>query len=167
MTHKHLNGEWARSQIEAYVDGSLNVEDSARMQAAMAGDDALRAGEVRAAAVRRELRAMRTPATSWALAWRLLRIPEPRAHAWAWLAGPAVAAALIAVVVLRLVGPPAPAEDARAAAAVQEFALAMAYLQKTAEVTQREVNGAVAFGFSEALDVGRNTVREDGTENGG
>jgi anti-sigma factor RsiW len=174
MTQKDLKNEWARLQIEAYVDGSLDAEDRDRMQAAMADNAPLRASVERARAVHGELRRMAGRGTPRGLLWRLLAIPRssPRPAAgrsWAWLAAPVMAAALVAAVALRLGGPAAPltpAPDARAAA-VQEFALAMAYLQRSAEVTQRNVNGAVVFGFNEALTVGRDTVLEDESENGG
>jgi len=174
MTRKDLKNEWARLQIEAYVDGSLDAEDRDRMQAAMAGNAQLRESVERARAVHGQLRTLAGQGAPRALLWRLLAIPRsaPRPAAgpsWAWVAAPVMAAALVAVVAIRFGGPAAPvapAPDPRAAA-VQEFALAMAYLQRSAEVTQRNVNGAVVFGFNEALTVGRDAVLEDESENGG
>lgn len=167
MTHtRKLESEWARSQIEAYVDGSLAGEDAARMRAALEKDRSLAAAVERARHVRSELRALPEPSAPRGLLWRLLVIPGAPRTPWLWATAPLMAGALAVGVVLWVAEPPAPPRDERAVA-IQEFQVAMTYLQRTAEVTRDEVGGALLHGISEALTVGRDAMLDDESENGG
>ena len=92
-----LNGEWARTQLEAWADGSLEGESRARMAAAIAADPQLAAAAERAAAVQRALRALPHERVPAGLRRRLLAIPAGSAGARRsfWL--PAMASAAAAV----------------------------------------------------------------------
>ena len=171
MTARDLNHEWARSEIEAWVDGSLTGERRARMAAALAADPALREAAERAAAVRRALRAPGVAPLPVGLRGRLLAIPGRSAPAWrrSWTmpaaAGAVAAIAAVAIVLsLRPTAPPPP--DPRVVA-VQEFELAMRYLQKSARITQSGVTNAVGAGLRDAFAASRAALDRDTDETGG
>lgn len=165
MTHTtELETEWARSQIEAYVDGRLDGDDAERMRAAVAADAGLSAAVERARGLRRMLQTLPEPAAPRALLWRLLGIPRARRTPLLVVAAPLAAAALALGVAL-WIAVPEPVPDERAAA-LRDFRVAMNYLRKTAEVTRDEVNGAVVLGISEALTVGRDVVLDEESQNG-
>lgn len=156
-----LDQNWARTQVEAMADGSLSAEAERRMRALINCDPELRAQVQRARALRQELRSLANRRAPRGLARRLWQIPaaeRPRGFLWA----PAMAMASIAAVALTagllLRNPgPSPEELAREAA-VQDFALVVAYLQKSALVARNEVNEAVGYGMADALATSRGAI---------
>jgi anti-sigma factor RsiW len=168
MTERDLNDEWARTQLEAWADGSLASENRKRMAAALAANAGLRAAAQRAVAVRRALRASAPEPMPAGLRRRLLAIPRGPRKVWRGFALPVaagVAAAIVAVVWLRPDMPP-PA-DPRVAAAAQELEVAMRYLQKSARFTQNEVTNAIGSGLRDAVAATRAAVEQDTDETGG
>jgi anti-sigma factor RsiW len=170
MMERDLSGEWARTQLEAWADGSLTGESRARMAAAIAADPLLAAAAERALAVHRALRATPPAPMPPGLRRRLLAIPgrEPRARSFALpvFASAAAAVAAIAVSVWLRTEAPTPV-DPRAVAAAQDLETAMHYLQKSARVTQGHVTSAVGTGLRDALAVSREALTEDTDETGG
>ena len=169
MTERDLNGEWARTQLEAWADGSLTDESRVRMDAAIAADPRLKGAADRAVAVHRALRASRPESMPPGLRRRLLAIPgrSPRTRSFALPAFASVAAAAIVAAVLWLrPEPPAPV-DPQVAAAAQDFETAMRYLQKSARITQGHVTGAVGTGLRDAFVMSRETLAQETDEDGG
>jgi hypothetical protein len=168
MNERDLNEEWARTQLEAWADGSLTRESRERMAAALAASASLRAAAERALAVRRALRvAVREPMPG-GLRRRLLAIPAGRNNIWRPFALPvaaSLAAALAAAVWLR--PEPPPQVDPRVAAVAQELEVAMRYLHKSARITQDQVTNAVGSGFRDAVAVTRAAVGQETDETGG
>jgi len=161
MTEQDLNSEWARSQIEAWVDGSLDGASRERMRTALRNDARLRAAVERATAVRAALRANRAADRPAGLRWRLLSIPSGPSLGWTWLTLPAAAAAVAIVAgVVLLRAPPTPAPPDPRIVAIEEFELAMQYLHKSARITQDEVTDAVGAGVREALLASSESMRE-------
>ena len=172
MTQRDLNEEWARTQLEAWADGSLTGESRARMDAAIAADPRLSAAADRAIAVQRALR--ESPAVSMprGLRSRLLAIPSqaPRARRPFFipaLVSAAAAAAAVVAVALWLRPEPQPPVDPRIAAVTQEVETAMRYLQKTASITQGHVTSAVGTGLGDAVVVTRGALEKTTEEIGG
>ena len=167
MTDQDLNGEWAQSQLEAWADGSLTGANLERMNAALQGDARLRAAAVRAVAVRRALRDPSGAPLSAGLRLRLLAIPGKPFRSW-HLALPAAASALAIIGVAFLLWPAAspPPPDPRVVA-IQEFDLAMHYLQKSARMTESGVTIAVGTGLREALTTSRESLERTTKETGG
>jgi hypothetical protein len=169
MTERELSGEWARTQIEAWADGSLTGDSRARMEAALAADPRLKAAAERAVAVQRALRAS-PAALPRGLRRRLLGIPGRAARARSF-ALPAFASAMAAVAVVAVALWPRPEPsapiDPRAVAAAQELETAMRYLQRSARVTQGHVTSAVGTGLRDALAVSREALTQDTDETGG
>ena len=169
MTDRDLNEEWAKTQLEAWADGSLTRENRERMAAALAANPALRAAAERAVAVHRALRTLpRAPMPS-GLRKRLLAIPAGSRSVWRPFALPvaaAVAAALVAVVWLQP-EPPQPV-DPRVAAAAQDLETAMRYLQRSARITENEVTSALGAGLRDAVaTTSRAALGPDTDETGG
>jgi anti-sigma factor RsiW len=161
-----LNGEWARTQLEAWADGSLEGESRARMAAAIAADPQLAAAARRAAALHRALRALPHERMPSGLRRRLLAIPARSARGWPWFSWPALASAAAAVAVVGValwLGPDAPAPPDERAAAIQEFEVAMRYLQKSARITQGQVTSAVGGGLRDAFAATRQALDQDET----
>ena len=153
-----LDRNWARSQVEAMADGSLTADAERRMRTLMNCDPDIRAQVERARALRLELRALASRRAPQGLARKLWQIPaadRPRGYFWA----PATAVASIAVVAITaalLLYDPGPSPEQLAQeAAVQDFALVVAYLQKSAMVARNEVNEAVGYGVADALATSR------------
>ena len=167
---QHLNEEWARTQLEAWADGSLTGESRARMAAAIATDPRLRAAAERAAAVRRALREPEAVSMPRGLRGRLLAIPGQAPRARRSLFVPALvsagAAAAVVAAVLWLTPQPPARVDPRVAAVTQDVETALRYLQKTASITQGHVSSAVGSGFGDAFTVTREAL-ERGTEQTG
>ena len=142
MTQRELNEEWARTQLEAWADGSLTGESRARMEAAIAADPLLAAAAERAVAVRRALRESAPVSMPRGLRGRLLAIPgqAPRArrsYLIPALASAAAAAVIVAVALLK----PEPAEppsDPRVVAAAQDLETAMRYCREAAGIADSE-----------------------------
>lgn len=169
MTHRDLSKEWARTQLEAWADGSLTGESRERMDAAIAADPLLEAAAKRAAAVHRALRGGRPEAMPRGLRRRLLAIPGPAPRA-RWLVLPAFAsAAATAVVAVALWQRPDAQStvDPRAAAAARDLETAMRYLQKSARITQEHVESAVGAGLHDAYVVSRDALAQETDETGG
>jgi anti-sigma factor RsiW len=167
MTDQDLNGEWARSQIEAWVDGSLTEANRERMRAALQRDPQLRAAAERAAAVRRALREALPAPLPRGLRRRLLAIPARSGRVW----GPRFALAVAAGVAALAVAvwwqrPVEPTLDERVAA-LADLELAMHYIQKSARFTQSEVTGAVDSGLQGAWARSRESLERSTKENGG
>ncbi len=163
---KDLNGEWARSQLEAWADCSLEGESRARMAAALAADPKLQAAAERAAAVHRALRAPSRERMPAGLRRRLLSIPagaertRPRL-VWPVLASVAAAVAAVGIAVWQKPAPPAPPDER--AAAIQELEVAMRYLQKSARITQGQITNAVGGGLRDAFAATRQALEQDET----
>ena len=170
MTQRDLNDEWARTQLEAWADGSLTGESRVRMEAAIAADPLLAAAAERALAVQRALRESPAVAMPRGLRSRLLAIPgqAPRARRSFFVPAlvSAAAAAVVAVALWLRPEPPAPQIDPQVAAVAREVEIAMRYLQKTASITQGHVSSAVGTGFGDAFTVTREAL-EKGTEQTG
>jgi len=172
MTQRDLNDEWARTQLEAWADGSLTGEGRVRMEAAIATDPSLKAAAERAVAVQRALREPAAVQMPRGLRGRLLAIPgqAPRARRSFFLPALASAAAVVAVVVVALwlrPEPPAPQVDPQVAAVTQDVEIAMRYLQKTASITQRHVTSAVGTGFGDVFTVTREALEKTSEQTGG
>ena len=172
MTQRDLNEEWARTQLEAWADGSLTGESRARMDAAIAADPLLAAAAERAVAVQRALRESAPVSMPRGLRGRLLAIPgqAPRARRSFFvpaLASAAAAAAIVAVALWLRPEPPTPLVDPQVAAVTQEVEIAMRYLQKTASITQRHVTSAVGTGFGDAFTVTRGALERSTEQTGG
>lgn len=162
-----LDRTWARSQVEAMADGTLSAAAEERMQAAMARDPAL-ADEVAAArALRDQLRQLGAVPVPRGLWWRLWRIPAPerRMRASIWMPAGVLATAAVVMLGANLyMGGAQPTVDEEArAAAVQDFAIAMAYLQKSAVMARNEVNEAVGSGVLRALAASRGIMDKSET----
>jgi anti-sigma factor RsiW len=168
MTERDLSEEWARTQLEAWADGSLSREHRARVAAALAASPSLRAAAERAIAVRRALRAGAPEPVPAGLRRRLLAIPAGSRSSWRPFALPiaaGVAAALVAAVWLT---PEPPAQvDPRVAAAAQELETAMRYLQKSARITENQVTNAVGSGLRDAVAATRAAAGQETDETGG
>ena len=171
MTERDLNDEWARTQLEAWVDGSLEGESRARMAAALVADPQLAAAAQRAAAMQRALRALPREPVPRGLRRRLLAIPRRSAGARRSFLLPAMASAAAAAVAVVAVAvwlrPDTPAPLDERAAAIQEFETAMRYLQKSARTTQGRVTSAVGVGLRDAFAATRQALEQDTEETGG
>ena len=168
MTEQDLSEEWARTQLEAWADGSLTREGRERMAAALAASPSLRAAGERAVAVHRALRVASPLPMPAGLRRRLLAIPGGSRNVWRGFALPvaaAVAAAFVAAVWLR--PEPPPQVDPRVAAVAQDLETAMRYLQKSARITENEVTNAVGSGLRDAVAATRAAVGQDTDETGG
>jgi anti-sigma factor RsiW len=173
MTQRDLNEEWARTQLEAWADGSLTGETRARMDAAIGADPLLAAAAERAVAVQRALRESAPVSMPRGLRGRLLAIPgqAPRARRPfflpAFVSAATAAAAVVAVALWLRSEPPTPQVDPQVAAVTQDVETAMRYLQKTASITQRHVTSAVGTGFGDALTVTRGALERSTEQTGG
>jgi hypothetical protein len=163
MTSRQRPDPWAWDQIEAAADASLSAEELRRFERAAARDPQLAAAAERARTIREQL-------------GRLWGIPASghtptRAQRARWtrrLIGPAVAAGLATIVVTLLLRPD-PVERDQRAAAIEDFALAMAYLQRSATIAGNEVHGRVRRGVIDAYTLSREALLEADAndENGG
>ena len=154
-----LDRTWAESQIEAMAEGSLSAEAERRMLAAMDRDEGLKQRVRHAQDLRRMLRGLGAPPVPRGLWWRLWQIPSVdrprRLNAWA-PAGVLATAVVVALGIGGLLDTQGPApEDPAATAAVQDFAIAMAYLQKSTLMASNEVSEAVGSGVLDALAMSR------------
>lgn len=166
MTERDLSEEWARTQLEAWADGSLTRENRERMAAALAADPQLRAAAERAAAVHRALRQLPQAPLPRGLRGRLLAIPGR--SAWPVFALPAAAAVAVAVVAALWLRPETPPPiDAERVAAMQDFETAMRYLQRSARITENEVTSALGAGLRDAVATSREALGQATDETGG
>ena len=164
MTERDLSSEWARSQIEAWADGSLPRASRKRMATALRADPALRAAAERAVAVYRALGEVQTTDFPAGLRGRLLAIGARPVERWRRFALPLAASAVLTLVLLR--PEPVPPPDARSVA-MHEFEVAMRYLQKSARITQNEVTSAVGTGLREAFATSSEALGREIDETGG
>ena len=174
----HLESQWAWSRIEAMADDTLTAAERRRMRKAMAADRQLNRAVEDAMSLRGELAHLNRAQVPVALRRRLLSIPGDRPQAPAGFLPVAVAiAAVVAVLVglavlLQRAPAPAPAAAAQAQAkaeAVEDFAVAMTYLRRSAVITSAEVSTAVGDGLRDAMAVSREAARKEKRElkNGG
>lgn len=157
-----LDRSWAKSQIEAMADGSLPAEAERRMRTVMNGDPEIREAVEHARALRLELRQLAAVGVPRGLLGRLWQIPSARRRRRAcWM--PAAALATIAAVALGaslwLTDRGPSDEELARREALQEFTIAMAYLQKSALMASNEVNEAVGSGMLDALAMTRGAIR--------
>jgi hypothetical protein len=161
-----LDDRWAWSQVEAMADGTLPRADEQRMRTAMAADVRLREAVALAATVRGELKRLARAPVPPSQRRRLLRIPSasPRAQSRrvrglvpaAALVGAAVAAIALTALLETPRTPPVASPEAQAQA-VADFAVAMSYLRRSAEIASTDVTTAVRG----ALPGGRDTARDN------
>ena len=166
MTDQDLSGEWARSQIEAWADGSLTEANRERMRAALQRDPRLRAAAERAVAVHRALCKPVPASLPCGLRRRLLAIPARPGRVWPRFALPVAAGVAALAVAVWWQRPVVPPPDERVAA-IADFELAMQYLHESARFTQSEVAGAVGSGLQDAWTVSRESLERSTKENGG
>jgi hypothetical protein len=167
MNGKELDRTWAWSQVEAYTDGSLKGEDRERMQRVLSSDIALAGAVDRAGQLRISLTRIRLPGPPRGLLGRLLAVPARR-RPLQFLAAPLGTLAIALIVALIVSTRPTP-ED-QTTRAVEEFALAMSYLQRSAEITRNKMGDRVGSGLVSALTVSRQSLEGvgiDSDENGG
>jgi hypothetical protein len=168
-----LDKAWAESQIEAMADGSLSPEAERRMLAVMRLDEGLAARVDKARALRLALRQLKPVPFPKGLVWRLWRIPSRNRPSrnrlidgGIWMPVVFVAAAASVAITLNLffgMSGPTAEEEARAAA-VEDFTIVMAYLQKSAVMATNEVNEAVGSGVLDALAVSRGMMERKESE---
>ena len=154
-----LDRTWARTQIEAMADGSLEPAAERRMRTLVNCDPEIRAELERARTLMGDLQGLADVPVPRGLRRRLSRIPAAeRAQFWV----PATAFASVAVAALAvslffgLRGPSA--EDLARQAAVEDFAITMAYLQKGALMASNEINTTIGSGVLGALEMSRGTI---------
>ena len=107
--------------------------------------------------LRRELRRLASPPVPPGLLRRLLSIPSDQEPAWRWAlvaAVPIVAGLLIVGLVIRQ---PETVEDP-SVLAMQEFRLAMSYVNRSAVATNDELTDAFELGLREAYGISRGSV---------
>ncbi len=107
--------------------------------------------------LRRELRRLGQVPVPAGLLRRLLTIPSDRQPAWRWLLAPAVPAAVAAIAIVLVTRQPLPEEDP-GVAALQEFRVAMSYVQRGATVTNEELSNAIRTGLYEAYGISRVSI---------
>lgn len=162
---------WAASQVEGMADGTLPPADAQRMRAAMQRDPELQAAVERAAALRRELRALNRVAVPHGFLRRLLAVPavhgrerraRPRRLAWLATAAAtlAVAGGTLAVLEQREAREreAVAAREREAAEALAQVRLAMTYLQRTSEIAGAHVKDAVLTSLIAALETSREAM---------
>ena len=141
------------------AEGSLSAAAEERMRAAMSQDASL-AGQVAAArALKRDLAALRSAPVPRGLWWRLWRIPNAgrKRTNTIWMPAGALVTALVVVIGanLYLQGPEPALDQVAQQEAVEDFVIAVAYLQKSALMARNEVNEAVGSSVLSALAVSR------------
>ena len=163
-----LDKRWAKSQVEAMADDDLSAEAERRMRILMRIDPEIRSEVERARALRLELRALAKAPAPRGLMFRLWRIPSAHRRPQRLVWKPAMALAGIAAIGLTVAilnSPQGPtAEELAREAAIQDFTIAVAYLQKSVLMARNEVNAAVGSGMMEALETSRGAV---GRQNAG
>ena len=167
-----LDHRWATLQIEALADGSLSPEAERRMRDLIRANPDLGRQLERAVALKRELRRLAKAPVPRGLAWRLWSIPSAgRRRSGYWIPATVVAGiASLAVALGLLFYSPGPSEEELArAAAAQDFALVVAYLQKSVVVTREEVNKTVGSEMVNALEKSGRAIRRwgDDSDQGG
>ena len=151
-----LDRAWAETQIEAMADGSLSADGEQRMRAAMSRDPELAAKVERAVTLQRELRGLADVPVPRGLLRRLWRIPEPAGASHVggfWMPAGVLATAVVAALSINVFfGQPDVAPmDAEQVAAVQDFTIAVTYLQKSMVMANNQINEVVGEGVLGAL----------------
>lgn len=152
-----LDRTWAESQIEAMAEGSLSAEAESRMLAAMDRDAGLARRVEQAMVLRRALRGLpgaTVPRGLWRRLWRIPTADRPRSGIW-MPAGVLATAVVAALAIGVLMNTPAPVPQDEAQAAVEDFAVAMAYLQKSAVMASNEMSETIGSGMAGALEMSR------------
>lgn len=167
-----LDQRWATLQIEALADGSLSPDAERRMRELIRANPDLARQLDEAVALRRQLRRLSRAPVPKGLGWRLWSIPSAgRRRSGFWLPATAlagVASLALALGLLFYSRGPSEEELAREAAA-QDFALVVAYLQKSVVVAREGVNKTVGSEMVNALEKSRRAIRrvgEDSAEGG-
>ena len=165
-----IENRWAWSRVEAMADRTLSPVEQRRMRGAMAIDPQLQRAVESAIALRRELRRLGRVPTPSTLRRRLLGITNDGRNPAPWIRFSArwavgcAAAAVAAFVLLRTAPesrpPPEVAPSAAEAQAVEDFVIAMKYLQKSATIANAEVAAAVGGSLNDALSASRDDERE-------
>ena len=107
--------------------------------------------------LRRELRRLGQVPVPAGLLRHLLAIPSGREPAWRWLLVPAVPAAVAAIAIVLVARQPLPEEDP-GIAALQEFRVAMSYVQRGVTVANEEISNAIQTGLRDAYGISRVSV---------
>jgi hypothetical protein len=152
-----LDRTWAESQIEAMAEGSLSAEAEHRMLAAMDRDGALAQRVEQARALRQALRGLSgapVPRGLWRRLWRIPTADRPRWGIW-MPAGVLATAVVAALAISVLLNTQTPVPEDQAQAAVEDFAVAMAYLQKSAVMASNEMSETIGSGMAGALEMSR------------
>ncbi|MGW8368061.1 MAG: sigma-70 family RNA polymerase sigma factor [Gammaproteobacteria bacterium] len=159
-----LDKQWAETQVEAFVDGSLSPESAQRVQAAMLGNPGLRRQVERAREVQRGLRSLRKVPVPAGLAFRLLSIPGAERAPRPMLQLPAAALAAVGAIAIGLgsysIVERHQAEVQTREMAVRDFQLAMVYLQKSTALANSEMTEAVGLGVRSAVTTSRDALQE-------
>lgn len=164
--------EWAWSQVEAMADGSLKPAQRQRMRQAMALDPQLQHAVQSARGLLRRLWGEPRVASSWRALWRLWRIPgqaSADAATWSDRGWPqwALATLVVAVVWVFALRPGLfpTQQDAQylsqQQAALHDFDIAMSYMRKSAEISQRATGRSLGGGLSRALSLSWQTWIND------
>lgn len=177
MTSRQRPDAWAWDQIEAAADASLTADELQRFERAAARDPQLAAAAKRARAIREQLRRLpqaRVPQGLLGRLWSIpasghAPIPSRRARSTHRLIGPAVAAGLVAIALAALLLRPDPVERDARVAAIEDFGIAMTYLQRSAAIASNEVHGRVRHGVIDAYTLSREALldADANDENGG
>jgi hypothetical protein len=167
-----LDHRWATLQIEALADGSLSPEAERRMRDLIRANPDLARQLEEALALRRQLRRLSRAPVPRGLGWKLWGIPSAGGgRSGFWMPATAVAGiASLALALGLLIYNQGPSEEELAReAAAQDFALVVAYLQKSVAVARDEVNKTVGSEMVNALEKSRRAIRrlgEDSDEEG-
>jgi len=181
MDESNHKDDVAWHQIEAAAAGDLDADGIEHMNEAVRKDPELRIALERARDVHRALKKVREHPVPSGLLGRLWSIPagarrpahEPPAFAWPRLAAPAVAAALALVAGLVLLRPtPSPAPDPQLAArqaAVEDFRVAMLYLQRATQTADEATRAELGAGIADAFSASRDALLTENStiDNGG
>jgi anti-sigma factor RsiW len=157
-----LDHRWARLQIEAMADGSLSPGATRRMRALLNRDPDLARQLDCAIALRRQLRRLADTPVPRGLARRLWRIPSvDRGSRNFWLPATAVAgiASLTLALGLFFFQPGPSSEQLAREAAAEDFAIVVAYLQKSVLLARNELNETVGTEMMDALAMSRRAIR--------
>jgi ferric-dicitrate binding protein FerR (iron transport regulator) len=165
MSNWTLEREWARTQIEAMADGTLNDADRARMERALAGDGELRGALREATEILTALQRTKAPLPRAGLLISLL-FPGLRANRrnavmprTAFASGVAAFGVAATALIVMLFGSLAiRTPDPAGRDAVRDFQIAMNYLHQTAVVTRDEVGQQLGDGLRTAIEIGTHTL---------
>ncbi|MDX1562187.1 MAG: hypothetical protein R3305_04640 [Gammaproteobacteria bacterium] len=156
-----LDEQRIESQIEAYADGSLEADAKRRIEQLMRDDPSLARRVEQARALRRELRKLGRAPVPRGLRSRLMRIAKPAPSPGIGLI-PAAGLAAVATIAFGLgffASQPLVSLDPNTRA-INDFQIAMAYLQRSAVLTQGELNDAVGYGMRNAFAVSRDALTD-------